>query len=71
MRTHTTQAKGDTMKTDTNQANNMPLYHIEKNGAMYEVKSLSGKVQFRSMKRANCKDWLKEIARQEAEETTA
>lgn len=41
------------------------MYKIVKVGAMYQVISIpSGMVQFRSMKRANCKDWIEQIAGQ-------
>lgn len=34
------------------------MYSIKKNGAMYEVRSPSGRVQYSSLKRINCVDWI-------------
>lgn len=45
------------------------MYEVKRNGAMWEVKNKSsGVVQFKSLRRANCMDWVKNNTPKGAEE---
>ena len=37
------------------------MYTIKKNGALFQVISVSGIVQFSSLDRANCKRWVAQV----------
>lgn len=43
------------------------MYTLKKSGALYQVVSPSGLVQFSSLKKVNCAQWIKETTESQEE----